>query len=65
MKYKGVVDAAVQIVKRRGLVSGLYAGLSAAYLRQWTYGWFARCLRDPCLRDWRWACEWLWWWMTC
>lgn len=38
VKYKGFIDATVQIVKRKGIVSGLYAGLSAAYLRQWTYG---------------------------
>ena len=38
VKYKGFIDATVQIVKRKGIVNGLYAGLSAAYLRQWTYG---------------------------
>lgn len=36
-QYKGAVDAARQIVRYNG-VSGLYGGLSAAYLRQWTYG---------------------------
>ena len=27
-----------QIVKRKGVTRGLYAGLSAAFLRQWLYG---------------------------
>jgi hypothetical protein len=57
IKYKGVVDAAVQIVKRKGLVNGLYAGLSAAYLRQWTYGeppaWLTAAFTRPvCVRAW-------------
>jgi solute carrier family 25 oxoglutarate transporter 11 len=36
--YKNTLDAGVQIFKRAGLVNGLYAGISAAYLRQWLYG---------------------------
>lgn len=36
--YKGTTDCATQIVKRDGVVKGLYAGISAAYLRQWLYG---------------------------
>lgn len=36
--YKGPVDCASQIVKRDGVKKGLYAGISAAYLRQWLYG---------------------------
>lgn len=36
--YNGAVDAAKKIYARSGLKRGLYAGLSAAYLRQWTYG---------------------------
>lgn len=36
--YKNTVDAGIQIYKRAGLQSGLYAGISAAYLRQWLYG---------------------------
>jgi solute carrier family 25 oxoglutarate transporter 11 len=38
VQYKNTVDAAVQIYKRSGLRGGLYAGISAAYLRQWLYG---------------------------
>eukprot|EP00038_Savillea_parva_P007786 m.172523 g.172523 ORF g.172523 m.172523 type:complete len:297 (-) comp13552_c0_seq1:1415-2305(-) len=38
VQYTSVADAAVQIVRREGLYQGLYAGISAAYLRQWTYG---------------------------
>lgn len=34
--YNGAVDAAKKIYARSGLKRGLYAGLSAAYLRQWT-----------------------------
>ena len=37
-QYKGTVDAGKQIFQRSGLSKGLYAGLTAAYLRQWTYG---------------------------
>lgn len=36
-EFKGSVDAVQQIVKRSG-PSSLYNGISAAYLRQWTYG---------------------------
>ncbi|KAL3782535.1 hypothetical protein HJC23_005209 [Cyclotella cryptica] len=38
--YKNTVDAATKIYARAGLVEGLYAGVSAAYLRQWMYGSF-------------------------
>uniref|UniRef100_A0A7S2US98 Uncharacterized protein n=1 Tax=Fibrocapsa japonica TaxID=94617 RepID=A0A7S2US98_9STRA len=37
-KYKGTIDAGKQIYAANGLRRGLYAGLSAAYLRQWLYG---------------------------
>ena len=33
VQYKGTVDAAVQIFRRSGMRDGLYAGVSAAYLR--------------------------------
>lgn len=36
--YKNTLDAGVSIVRQSGLKEGLYAGLSAAYLRQWLYG---------------------------
>merc|ERR1719461_1104212 len=36
--YKNSLDAAKQIYLRSGLKNGLYAGISAAYLRQWLYG---------------------------
>jgi hypothetical protein len=36
--YKGPLDCASQIKEREGVVNGLYAGISAAYLRQWLYG---------------------------
>ena len=36
--YTSASDAAVQIYKKDGLKDGLYAGVSAAYLRQWLYG---------------------------
>lgn len=36
--YKNTLDAAKQIYKRAGLLNGVYAGVSAAYLRQWLYG---------------------------
>mmetsp|Transcript_37416 Transcript_37416/g.79851 ORF Transcript_37416/g.79851 Transcript_37416/m.79851 type:complete len:311 (+) Transcript_37416:140-1072(+) len=39
-QYKNTVDAATKIYGRAGLVEGLYAGVSAAYLRQWMYGSF-------------------------
>lgn len=37
-EYKSPVDCAKQIVERSGVKDGLYAGISAAYLRQWLYG---------------------------
>ena len=40
VQYKNSLDAATQIYKRAGLIEGLYAGVSAAYLRQWMYGSF-------------------------
>ena len=36
--YSGPVDCATKIVDQEGLVKGLYAGIGAAYLRQWLYG---------------------------
>jgi len=36
--YSGVADAACGIYEKDGLREGLYAGVSAAYLRQWLYG---------------------------
>eukprot|EP00584_Thalassiosira_punctigera_P022034 CAMPEP_0172551016 /NCGR_PEP_ID=MMETSP1067-20121228/35034_1 /TAXON_ID=265564 ORGANISM="Thalassiosira punctigera, Strain Tpunct2005C2" /NCGR_SAMPLE_ID=MMETSP1067 /ASSEMBLY_ACC=CAM_ASM_000444 /LENGTH=306 /DNA_ID=CAMNT_0013338727 /DNA_START=76 /DNA_END=996 /DNA_ORIENTATION=+ len=36
--YNGFTDAAAGIYKKDGLKEGLYAGVSAAYLRQWLYG---------------------------
>eukprot|EP00548_Thalassiothrix_antarctica_P003597 CAMPEP_0194146008 /NCGR_PEP_ID=MMETSP0152-20130528/19214_1 /TAXON_ID=1049557 /ORGANISM="Thalassiothrix antarctica, Strain L6-D1" /LENGTH=309 /DNA_ID=CAMNT_0038846405 /DNA_START=121 /DNA_END=1053 /DNA_ORIENTATION=+ len=36
--YKNTLDCAKQILERDGLTRGLYAGISAAYLRQWLYG---------------------------
>mmetsp|Transcript_19596 Transcript_19596/g.44566 ORF Transcript_19596/g.44566 Transcript_19596/m.44566 type:complete len:304 (-) Transcript_19596:265-1176(-) len=36
--YTGPTDCAKQIVKKEGLVKGMYAGIGAAYLRQWLYG---------------------------
>ena len=36
--YSGFFDAARGIYKKDGLKDGLYAGVSAAYLRQWLYG---------------------------
>lgn len=38
--YKNTVDAAIQIYRNAGLANGIYAGISAAYLRQWMYGSF-------------------------
>jgi hypothetical protein len=37
-EYNNIGDCATQIAKREGVVKGLYAGISAAYLRQWLYG---------------------------
>mmetsp|Transcript_25323 Transcript_25323/g.41573 ORF Transcript_25323/g.41573 Transcript_25323/m.41573 type:complete len:352 (+) Transcript_25323:192-1247(+) len=37
-KFHGTVDAATSIYKTAGLTNGLYAGISAAFLRQWLYG---------------------------
>lgn len=36
--YNGFRDAAGGIYKKDGIKEGLYAGVSAAYLRQWLYG---------------------------
>jgi solute carrier family 25 oxoglutarate transporter 11 len=36
--YRGTAHAAVSIYQNAGLANGLYAGISAAYLRQWLYG---------------------------
>jgi solute carrier family 25 (mitochondrial oxoglutarate transporter), member 11 len=36
--YKNPLDATIQIIQRKGFFSGLYTGIDAAYLRQWTYG---------------------------
>jgi len=40
VQYKNTLDAGTKIFQRAGLVNGLYAGVSAAYLRQWMYGSF-------------------------
>mmetsp|Transcript_66478 Transcript_66478/g.105664 ORF Transcript_66478/g.105664 Transcript_66478/m.105664 type:complete len:325 (-) Transcript_66478:27-1001(-) len=40
VKYRNTLDAGVAIWRRAGLRKGLYAGVSAAYLRQWLYGSF-------------------------
>ncbi|KAL7532363.1 hypothetical protein ACHAXR_004583 [Thalassiosira sp. AJA248-18] len=40
VQYRNTFDAATKIYSRAGLVDGLYAGVSAAYLRQWMYGSF-------------------------
>jgi solute carrier family 25 (mitochondrial oxoglutarate transporter), member 11 len=37
-EFKGVIDCATTIVKQEGFIKGLYAGIGAAYLRQWLYG---------------------------
>jgi len=37
-EYKSAVDCGSQLLAREGIVRGLYAGISAAYLRQWLYG---------------------------
>ena len=36
--YRNSYEAATQILQTAGLRNGLYAGISAAYLRQWLYG---------------------------
>lgn len=36
--YKNPADCAKQVLEKEGLKNGLYAGIGAAYLRQWTYG---------------------------
>lgn len=36
--YKNPLDATIQIIQRKGFFTGLYTGIDAAYLRQWTYG---------------------------
>lgn len=40
LHYNGTFDAATKIYARAGVIEGLYAGISAAYLRQWMYGSF-------------------------
>jgi len=37
-EYKSAIDCGQQVLARDGIVKGLYAGISAAYLRQWLYG---------------------------
>jgi len=37
-EYKSPVDCAQKIVSKEGIQNGLYAGIGAAYLRQWLYG---------------------------
>ena len=39
-KFKSTVDAGLSIYRSAGLTNGIYAGISAAYLRQWLYGSF-------------------------
>ena len=36
--FKNPADAVVQIVQKNGFFKGLYTGIDAAYMRQWTYG---------------------------
>ena len=36
--YDGPLDCAKKVYEKNGLRKGLYAGISAAYLRQWLYG---------------------------
>mmetsp|Transcript_33044 Transcript_33044/g.36987 ORF Transcript_33044/g.36987 Transcript_33044/m.36987 type:complete len:312 (+) Transcript_33044:46-981(+) len=36
--YKNAIDCGSQVIAREGISKGLYAGVSAAYLRQWLYG---------------------------
>lgn len=38
--YGGPVDCAKSIMEKEGFKNGLYAGIGAAYLRQWLYGSF-------------------------
>merc|ERR1719493_542422 len=37
-QYRGMFDCAKQLVRKHGVMTGLYNGIGAAYLRQWTYG---------------------------
>eukprot|EP00283_Hemiselmis_rufescens_P011229 CAMPEP_0173435984 /NCGR_PEP_ID=MMETSP1357-20121228/15697_1 /TAXON_ID=77926 /ORGANISM="Hemiselmis rufescens, Strain PCC563" /LENGTH=309 /DNA_ID=CAMNT_0014401029 /DNA_START=46 /DNA_END=975 /DNA_ORIENTATION=- len=37
-QYSGTGDAISQIIKRNGVLRGLYPGIDAAFMRQWTYG---------------------------
>jgi len=37
-KFKNTLDAGRSIYRSAGLSNGIYAGISAAYLRQWLYG---------------------------
>jgi len=37
-QYRGMFDCAKQLVRKHGVATGLYNGIGAAYLRQWTYG---------------------------
>lgn len=37
-EFTGALDCAKHILSSEGLVNGLYAGIGAAYLRQWLYG---------------------------
>ena len=39
-KFKSTLDAGLSIYRSAGLTNGIYAGISAAYLRQWLYGSF-------------------------
>ena len=36
--YRNTLHATMSIYRQAGLIDGLYAGISAAYLRQWLYG---------------------------
>jgi len=36
--YESPADCAKQVLEKDGIQKGLYAGIGAAYLRQWTYG---------------------------
>lgn len=42
VQYKNTVDAGVQIFRRSGLRDGLYAGVSAAYLRASAFPYASR-----------------------
>ena len=35
--FKGPIDCGMKLYASQGVFRGLYAGLSAAFLRQWTY----------------------------